>query len=190
MDVVTTSFLRFPRFPRIAQQLLLRDGPVRSLGELRNHLCVIGQSRQVTLGQPSAIAPFLDRRGPVSESLCNCGQPNKSNRACNGAHWYESVHRKWKVSRDLKCKGCGANSAGARRHPYNEFLGATAGGQQRCWSSVWSFRYRPRTRCLAERCPKMAGRSRLTGAEKSDHVGHQSWRQYRMAKDWARLEIR
>lgn len=190
MDGVTSLLLRFPRSACIAQQLFFRHRLSRSGGKLRDHLCVIRQPSQVTLRQTSSALPLLYGRRSVAEPFSDRREANKSNRACNTAHWCESVHRKWKVSRDLKCKGSGADSAGAGRHPHNEFLGATAGGEPRSRPPMRTIRYRARARCLAECCAKMAGRRRLTSAEEPHYAGRTSWRQYRMAEDWARAEIR
>lgn len=190
MVEVTASPLQFPRRAGIAQQLFFRDRLSRCLRQFLNPFSVVGQARQFAFRKPTFVAPLLDRRWPAIEPFRDRCQPNKSNRACHTAHGCESVHRKWKVSRDLKCKGCGANSAGDGRHPYNDFLGTTAGSQPRCWLALRPFRYRARARCLAQRCAKVAGRRRLTSAEKSQHAGYQSWCQYRMAEDWARQAVR
>jgi len=190
MEEVMPLLIRFPCLSGISEQLFFRDRLVRVARQLRNDLCVVRESGQVAFGQPATISPLLNGRRSIAEPLCDRRKTNKSNRACHRTHWCESVHRKWKVSRDLKCKDSGANSAGAGRHPNDNILGATSGGQQGCGPRVHPFRDRARARCLAKRCPEVAGRRRIASSEESHHSGHQSWRQYRMAEDWARLKIR
>jgi len=190
MGRVTALFLGLPSGPRVPQKLLFRNRLLCFPRQLRDHLGVICQSCQVAFRQPAALLPFLDGRRPIPEPSCDRREANKSNRACHGTHYRESVHRKWKLSRDPKCKHRGADCEGAGRHPNNDVLGETARGQQRCWTRMRPFRYRARARCLAQRCAEMAGRRRITSSEKSDHAGRQSWCQHRMAEDWARAEIR
>lgn len=162
---------RFPCRARVFQQFLGGHRLISSLRHLGDHLCVIRKARQIALRKPTIVAPPLDRRRSKAESLCQGRKPNTFNSACHRAHLCQSVHQLCKVATDRKCKHGGSDLAGGSRYPRNDVLGQARGIESGRRLAVRSIRYRSRARLMAECCPEMARRRKLSIPQKHDRPG-------------------
>lgn len=159
-----------PSCTAIFKQLFGGYRLLRVLRQFRDHLGVSSQSSQIRLRQTTLIAPSLHCGGSIPDAICDRSKPNTFNRACDRAHLSVSIHQLCKVARDQKCKRGGSDLEGAKRHPDN-VLGSFRRGQQRCRPPLRAFRYRARTRRLAQCCAEMARWRKLSIAQKHDYPG-------------------